>query len=72
VMQVTGKRRLKLNMPIPLISALTVVTDRILPIFPVSHDQIRSLGRPNYTDLGAFEEAFGIAPRPFDIGYLAH
>ena len=39
---------------------------------PVTHDQIRSLGRPNYTDLGAFEEAFGIAPRPFDIGYLAH
>ncbi|HEX6127796.1 MAG TPA: NAD(P)H-binding protein, partial [Candidatus Limnocylindria bacterium] len=35
VMKVTGKRRLKLNMPIPLISALTAVTDRVLPIFPV-------------------------------------
>ena len=72
VMRVTGKRRLKLNMPIPLISALTVVTDRVLPIFPVSHDQIRSLGRPNYTDSDAFQTAFGFAPRPFNIDYLAN
>jgi uncharacterized protein YbjT (DUF2867 family) len=70
VMQVTGKRRLKLNMPIPLISALTSVTDRILPIFPVSHDQISSLQRPNYTELDSFERAFGVRPRPFDISYL--
>jgi uncharacterized protein YbjT (DUF2867 family) len=71
VMEVTGKRRLKLNMPVPLISALTAVTDRVLPIFPVSHDQIRSLGRPNYTELDAFETSFGVKPRDFDIGYLA-
>ncbi|HEX6129565.1 MAG TPA: NAD(P)H-binding protein, partial [Candidatus Limnocylindria bacterium] len=70
VMKVTGKRRLKLNMPIPLISALTAVTDRVLPIFPVSHDQISSLQRPNYTDLDAFVNAFGVEPRPFDISYL--
>jgi NADH dehydrogenase len=70
VMQVTGKRRLKLNMPIPLISALTAVTDRVLPIFPVSHDQISSLQRPNYTALDAFVTAFGVEPRPFDISYL--
>lgn len=72
VMAVTGRRRIKVSMPIPIISAVTAVTDRVLPIFPVSHDQIRSLGRPNYTGLGAFEEAFGFAPRPFEIGYLAH
>jgi NADH dehydrogenase len=71
VMAVTGKRRVKLNLPIPLISALTAVTDRLLPIFPVSHDQISSLQRPNSTDLDAFERAFGVRPRPFDIGYLA-
>ena len=71
VMEVTGKRRLKLNMPIPLISALTAVTDRVLPIFPVSHDQISSLQRPNYTELEAFRTAFGVEPRPFDISYLA-
>ena len=70
VMRVTGKRRVKLNMPIPLISALTAVTDRILPIFPVSHDQVGSLRTNNYTELDAFERAFGVAPRPFDIGYL--
>jgi NADH dehydrogenase len=70
VMRVTGKHRLKLNMPIPIISALTAVTDRILPIFPVSHDQVRSLRMPNYTDLDAFERAFGVVPRPFDIAYL--
>jgi NADH dehydrogenase len=71
VMAVTGKRRLKLGMPVPLLSAITAVTDRILPIFPVSHDQIASLSRPNSTDLDAFERAFGVPPRPFDIGYLA-
>jgi uncharacterized protein YbjT (DUF2867 family) len=70
VMRVTGMRRLKLPMPIPLISALTAVTDRILPVFPVSHDQIASLQRPNFTELDAFENAFGVSPRPMDLTYL--
>jgi NADH dehydrogenase len=71
VMAATGMRRLKLGMPIPLISALTSVTDRVLPIFPVSHDQIASLQRPNYTDPDAFESAFGVVPRKLDLSYLA-
>ena len=71
VMRATGMRRLKVGLPIPLISALTAVTDRLLPIFPVSHDQIGSLGRPNATDRDAFERAFGVGPRPFDVSYLA-
>lgn len=71
VMSVTGMRRLKLGMPIPLISALTAATDRVLPVFPVSHDQISSLQRPNSTDLDAFERAFGVRPRPLDLSYLA-
>lgn len=70
VMRVTGMRRLKLGMPIPLISALTSVTDRVLPIFPVSHDQIASLQRPNYTDRDAFERAFGVEPRQVNLEYL--
>lgn len=70
VMRVTGMRRLKMGMPIPLISALTTVTDRVLPIFPVSHDQIASLQRPNFTDLDAFERAFGVKPRRLDLSYL--
>lgn len=71
VMRVTGMRRLKLPMPIPLLRGLTAVTDRVLPIFPVSHDQIASLERPNFTELDAFESAFGVAPRPVDLSYLA-
>jgi NADH dehydrogenase len=71
VMAATGKRRLKLHMPIPLIGALTALTDRLLPIFPVSHDQIGSMSQPNFTDLDAFERAFGRPPRPIDLGYLA-
>jgi uncharacterized protein YbjT (DUF2867 family) len=70
VMRATGKRRLKLKVPVPLISAVTSVTDRILPIFPVSHDQVSSLSRPNYAELDAFERAFGVEPRPIDLGYL--
>jgi len=70
VMRATGKRRLAVNLPIPLISGLTWVTDRVLPVFPVSHDQIRSMSRPNYTDLDAFERAFAVAPRPLDLSYL--
>ncbi len=71
VMRVTGKRRLPVPMPIPLLSALTLLTDRLLPIFPVSHDQVSSLQRPNFTDLDAFERAFGFAPRPVDVSYLS-
>lgn len=71
VMRVTGVRRLKLGMPIPLIGALTAVTDRVLPVFPVSHDQIQSLQRPNFTDPDAFGRAFGVEPRPLDLAYLA-
>ncbi len=70
VMAATGMRRLKVGMPIPLISALTAVTDRVLPVFPVSHDQISSLQRPNYTEIDAFERAFGVRPRPMDLSYL--
>ena len=71
VMAATGKRRLKLNMPVPILSAVTAVTDRVLPIFPVSHDQVGSLGRPNATDLDSFARAFGVTPRPLDLSYLA-
>ena len=71
VMRVTGMRRLKLPVPIPLISALTAVTDRVLPIFPVTHDQIGSLQRQNHTDLDAFARAFGVEPRKLDLSYLA-
>jgi NADH dehydrogenase len=71
VMAATGMRRLKLGLPIPLLSALTAVTDRVLPIFPVSHDQISSLQQPNYTELAAYQRAFGVRPRPFDVSYLA-
>jgi len=70
VMRATGMRRLPLGIPIPLISALTAITDRVLPIFPVSHDQISSLQRPNFTDLDAFERAFDVKPCPFDVSYL--
>jgi uncharacterized protein YbjT (DUF2867 family) len=71
VMRVTRMKRLKLGMPIPLLRVLTAATDRVLPIFPVSHDQIASLSRPNSTELDAFEKAFGVAPRPMDLSYLA-
>jgi uncharacterized protein YbjT (DUF2867 family) len=71
VMRVTGMRRLKLGLPVPLLSALTSVTDRVLPIFPVSHDQIASLSQPNFTQLDAFERSFGVEPRPMDLSYLA-
>jgi uncharacterized protein YbjT (DUF2867 family) len=70
VMEATHRRRLKLPVPVPLLRALTAVTDRVLPVFPVSRDQVLSLGRPNHTDLDAFERAFGERPRPFDLGYM--
>lgn len=71
VMAATGKRRLALNVPLPLVGAVTALTDRVLPIFPVSRDQIRSLARPNFTALDAFARAFGFEPRPLDLSYLA-
>ncbi len=71
VMAATGMRRWKVGLPVPLLRGLTAVTDRILPIFPVSHDQVASMSRPNFTELEAFEAAFGVAPRPLDLSYLA-
>lgn len=70
VMRATGKRRIPWSVPIPLISAVTALTDRVLPVFPVSHDQIASLRTNNYTALDAFERTFGIVPRPLDLSYL--
>jgi NADH dehydrogenase len=70
VMAATGMRRLKLPVPVPLLRWLTLVTDRLLPAFPVSHDQVMSLGRPNHTELDAFRRAFGTEPRPFDLSYM--
>ena len=53
VMHATGMRRLKFGMPIPLISALTAVTDRVLPIFPFEEQlyqreqiDVRFVGHP--------------------------
>jgi NADH dehydrogenase len=71
VMAATAKRRLKLHVPMALIGGLTAVTDRLLPIFPVSHDQIGSMAAANFTDLDAFERAFGGQPRALDLSYLA-
>ncbi|HEX5579642.1 MAG TPA: NAD(P)H-binding protein [Candidatus Limnocylindria bacterium] len=71
VMAATDRRRLKLPVPVPLLRALTYVSDRVLPVFPVSHDQVASLGRPNYTDADAFQATFGIAPRPLNLSYLS-
>jgi NADH dehydrogenase len=70
VMTATGMRRWKLGLPVGLLGLVTAVTDRLLPIFPVSHDQIGSLSRPNSTDLDAFERAFGSPPRAVDLSYL--
>ena len=70
VMAATGQRRLKMPVPVPLLRGLTTITDRLLPIFPVSHDQVMSLGRPNHTDLDAYERTFGVPPRPFDLSYM--
>ena len=53
-----------------MLSALTAVTDRVLPIFPVSHDQIASMSRPNFTEPDAFERTFGVVPRSMDLSYL--
>lgn len=71
VMKVTGKRRLKVRLPMPIIRFITAITDRVLPIFPVSHDQILSMSRPNYTELESFEAAFGRPARRFDVSYLS-
>ena len=71
VMRVTGMRRIKIGVPVPLLSAITALTDRVLPVFPVSHDQVASMQQPNSTDLDAFERAFGIRPRDVDLSYLA-
>ena len=70
VMRATGRRRIPMSVPIPVISGITALADRVLPVFPVSHDQIASLRTDNYTALDAFERTYGISPRPLDLSYL--
>ena len=71
VMEVTGKRRRKLHVPLAVLKTVTAVTDRVVPFFPVTSDQIRSLGVENIAALDSFQRAFGVPPRPIDLSYLA-
>jgi uncharacterized protein YbjT (DUF2867 family) len=70
VIDATGVRRAKLHVPVPLLSAATAVTDRLVPFFPVTNDQIKSLAIDNVTALDSFERHFGRQPRRIDLSYL--
>jgi len=70
IMEATGIRRRAVNLPFPIFEGAMALTDLVAPSFPVTRDQIQSLRFPNWTDLDAFQRAFGAAPRPLDLSYL--
>jgi NADH dehydrogenase len=71
VLRGTGRRRLIVSVPIPLISLVAVAAERLrLRFFPVASDQLRQLALDNVGPLDGVHRAFGFVPRPMEGALL--
>ena len=64
VAQTQGTRRLKLNLPVPLMRTIVRLMEVLLPRPPVTAEQLKMLPISNYAELNTVEETFGFKPRP--------
>jgi NADH dehydrogenase len=73
VLRGMGRRRLVVPVPVALISLVAGTAEKLRIPFPVATDQLRQLKHDNIGPLGAYEAAFGVAPREMagNLGYLA-
>lgn len=55
-------KRLKLNIPVPMMQAIVWVVEKLLLQPPVTSAQLAMLSRDNITDLNAVERVFGFKP----------
>ncbi len=72
VIRATGRRRVIVPLPLPLIKLVARTSEIVRLPFPVASDQLRQLGYDNVTSLDSVESEFGFRPRPLrgGLGYL--
>jgi len=73
-MRATGKRRLTLHVPVPLMKPPAVLMGLLMADPPVTVAQLDLLAVDNTPHPNALEPVFGVRPRPFKgaLGYLKH
>jgi uncharacterized protein YbjT (DUF2867 family) len=62
IIQTLKLKRLKLNIPIPMMKAIVWAMERLLPQPPVTSTQLAMLKQDNITDLDVVERIFGFKP----------
>ena len=72
VLMATGRQRIIVPMPVPLISLVARSAEFLHAPFPVASDQLRQLKRDTIGPLDGVRRAFGFDPRPMNghLGYL--
>lgn len=68
VIATSGKRRLKLHIPVPLMRPIVWTMERVLANPPVTGHQLKMLAKDNITDIEAVERTFGFKPTPLSQG----
>jgi NADH dehydrogenase len=66
--EVTGLRRRKLHVPMPLMRANALLAEKLLSKPPFSRDALKMLEEENTTGLNALVEVFGMTPRALSDG----
>jgi uncharacterized protein YbjT (DUF2867 family) len=72
IVEVLGKRRLLVPLPLPLARLQARVTSGVLPRPPLTPATLELFGFENATALDACQQAFGFRPRGFREHLLAH
>jgi NADH dehydrogenase len=66
--EVTGRKRMKLHMPMPLMKANALLAEKLLSKPPFSRDALKMLEEDNTTKRNALVEVFGLSPRTLSDG----
>lgn len=66
--EATGRRRMKLHVPMPLMKANALLAEKLLSKPPFSRDALKMLEEDNTTNLNALVEVFGLKPKALAEG----
>lgn len=66
--EVTGRRRMKLHIPMPLMRANALVAEKLLSKPPFSRDALKMLEEDNTTELNALTQVFHLKPKALSEG----
>ncbi len=68
IARVLGRRRIKFHVPMPFMRVGAMVAEALLPVPPITRDQLLMLEEDNTTDESTLKEVFGIEPVSFEDG----